>query len=79
MNRLRSYLKRVIRQTVLVQLKGGTSIKGVLVDVYADVVVVRHAAAAVSGAKEFTDVDGEQVIPRGNVDWIQVIDPEVKL
>ena len=65
------YLAHASRQSVVVQLKSGTSIKGVLCDVYDDVVVVRHAAVAEMGSMSFTDVDGAQVIPKANVDWIQ--------
>ena len=75
MNRLRSFLARKSRPNVVVQLKGGTSIKGVLYGVYADVAVVIHASAAPAGAKDFTPVDGEQAIPNANIDWIQVIGP----
>jgi len=75
MNRLRSFLARKSRPNVVVQLKGGTSIKGVLYGVYGDVLVVIHASAAPAGAKDFTPVDGEQAIPHANVDWIQVVGP----
>lgn len=73
MKQLRSYLKATTRRSVVVQLKSGTSLRGVLVDVYRDCIVLRHAGAAPSGARDFTDVDGEQAIPRDNVDWMQVL------
>ena len=76
MNGLQSYLRRVERQTVIVNLVSGTSVRGVLMAVYRDCIVLRHASAAPNGARELVDVDGEQAIPRGNVDWIQVLPTE---
>jgi|GEM_PF-2298335 len=65
------YLHRMLRRTVAVHLKSGTSMRGVLQGVYVDSIVLVHASAAPSGAKEFTPVDGAQVIPKANVDWMQ--------
>lgn len=76
MRQLQSYLKRAERSTVVVQLKSGTSLRGVLVAAYRDCIVLRHAGAAVAPARDFTDVDGEQAVPRANVDWIQVLPAE---
>lgn len=73
--RLRSYLRRVTRRHVVVNLKSGTSIKGVLYDVHRDVLVIRHASVAPAKAREFTEADGEQLIDRRDVDWIQLLEP----
>jgi hypothetical protein len=40
---------------------------------YRDVIVIVHASAAPSGARDFAPVDGDQAIPRSNIDWIQVL------
>lgn len=72
---LRRYLNRVTRRHVVVNLKSGTSIKGVLFAAYRDVLVIRHAAIATPKAREFVDADGEQLIERHDVDWIQLLEP----
>jgi len=56
-----------------VHTRAGSSIEGVLSRVYRDCVVLEHAAYLSGGSS--TSVDGEAVIERANVDWLQVIGP----
>lgn len=69
MKLLSSYLVRMARETVVVHLKSGSSIRGVLVAAHRDVVVLRHASALSSTGS--VSIDGEAVISRDNVDWTQ--------
>lgn len=61
------------RVEVVVQLKSGSTVKGILYASYADSIVLKDASAAPSGSSELVAIDGDQVIPRDNVDWIQTI------
>lgn len=76
MNFYRRYLNRVARSAVVVHLKSGTSIKGLLHDVYRDVIVLRHADVATARAKDFVEVDGEQLVFKSDIDWIQLLEGE---
>ena len=67
----RPQLERYERQTVAVHTRDGQSIKGVLGGVYADCVVVRHAVHLDEGVK----LEGDVVIPRANVSYLQAILP----
>jgi hypothetical protein len=71
---LRWYLALQSRETVVVHLKSGSSIRGVLVATHRDALMLRHASAL--SAAGSISVDGEAEIPRVNVDWIQRL-PEV--
>lgn len=73
----RAYLWRKTRETVVVHLKSGTSLHGILAGVYVDVIVLAHAEVAPIDAKEMVSVDGEQIVLRADVDWIQALDSEV--
>lgn len=63
------WLKRLTARTVVVHLTDDESIRGVLVGVYDDCLVLRHAAYL--GVKAVDTIDGEAVIPRDKVAWMQ--------
>lgn len=65
------WLHRLVRETVVIHTGTGASLRGVVVGVYRDCVVLQHARYLTSDTTE--DVDGEVVIPRGNVAWMQRI------
>jgi small nuclear ribonucleoprotein (snRNP)-like protein len=64
-----NWLSRLVRETIVVHTTGGASIRGVLVGVYRDCVVLQHAKYLTSDTTE--DVDGEAIIPRQMVAWMQ--------
>lgn len=63
------WLNRLVRQTVVIHTTTGTSLRGVLIGVYQDCVVLHHATFL--GSDTTQDVDGEVVIPREQVGWLQ--------
>jgi len=65
------YLNRVARRTVIVHTTTGQSLRGVLVGVYRDSIVLGHAAF-LSGDSA-TTIDGEVIVLRERVGWVQVI------
>lgn len=67
------WLDRLTHKTVLVHLVAGSSIRGVLRGVYADSIVLAHARYLYDQGHQ--DVDGEAVIPRAQVAWLQVLQP----
>ena len=68
------WIDRLVKLTVIAHLSDGVSVRGVLSGAYKDCFVLIHAVYLSSG--EQTTVDGEVVIPRANVSWIQVIGSE---
>lgn len=66
---MRNYLKRVEAHSVVVNT-GDSSIRGVLVGVYADVLVLKHAAYLAHDGSQVT-IDGEALVPRDRVTFIQ--------
>lgn len=72
-NKIRKYLDTVERARVVVHTIGGSSIEGVLVGLYTDCLVLAHASA-LSGSGRLA-IDGEPIIERRNVDWIQKLGP----
>lgn len=63
-------IEALLFKRVIVHTRSGHSIEGVLAGSYADSVVVRHARylLAENGTEQ---LDGDQIIPSGNVEWIQ--------
>lgn len=58
--------KRVIVHT------GEHSIEGVLTGIYSDCVVIAHARYLLN-ATDIQPLDGEQVVPRPNIEWVEVL------
>jgi hypothetical protein len=70
-----NYQDSLVRTKVIVHTKAG-SIEGVLVGSYVDTVVMRHSRYLdPSNETTIVDLDGDQVIPRGNIEWIQALPP----
>lgn len=67
---MRRYLETVTRDRVVVHLKSGPSIQGVLTGVHNDVIVLQ-SAVALSPSQGQMVIDGEPLIERVNVAWIQ--------
>lgn len=65
------WLKRITASTVVVHLTDEQSIRGVLWAVHADCLILRHATYLAQDAS--STVDGEVVIPRTQVAWMQVL------
>lgn len=66
-----SWINRLVKRSVVVHTSTGASIRGVLVGVYRDSLVLAHAIYLDQGGN--VDVDGEAVVPRSNVSWIQTL------
>lgn len=58
------------KKTVLVNLKTGTTFRGVLYHCYADIIVLKSAQLLQSNTA--TDVAGDTIIERDNIDFMQV-------
>ena len=64
-------LRRRLRQTVIANLKTGTAFHGVLFEVDARTMVLRNAQAHHPGDETMIPVDGELVIARADVEFLQ--------
>lgn len=62
-------------RTVVVNTTNGESLRGLLVGVYRDCLVLKHAVhlGTIDGQRLEVPVDGEAVIPRERVGWIQTL------
>lgn len=65
-------MRRYARTTVIVHAKSGTSIRGVLVAEYPDVLVLAHAEHL--GGENPVKLGGEQLFGWGNVDFVQTVE-----
>lgn len=74
MTRVR-WIDRLARRTVVVHLANGASIRGVMAGAYRDSVVLVHATylGMVGGDRVETPIDGDAVILREQVAWIQTL------
>lgn len=70
MSRVR-WIDQLKRRTVVVHTTNGTSLRGVLVGTYRDSLVLAHVAYLGDGGSQ--PVDGEVVVPRERVAWIQTL------
>ena len=70
---MRRYIDSIARETVVVHLDDGTSLRGVLFAVHRDCIVLAHAE--VLGADANTKIDGEAVIERTRKFWMQRLPP----
>ena len=75
MNRVR-WIDRLERRTVVAHLVGGASIRGVLVGAYRDCLVLSHAThlGVLDGARVDSLIDGEAVVLREQVSWLQTLE-----
>lgn len=70
------WISRLVRRTIVVHMTDGQSIRGVLAGEYRDCLVLIHASYL--GSESVTKVDGEVVVPRERVGWIQDLGVEAK-
>jgi len=68
----RPYLKALEAETVVLHTRDGSSIRGVLLAVHADVYVLRHAAYLNPDGSTVA-IDGEALVPVTRVGFIQRI------
>lgn len=66
------WIDRLKAENVVAHTSDGVSIRGVLIRAYKDCIVLQHAAYLSSSGEE-TRVDGEVILPRTNLSWLQVI------
>lgn len=66
---LRRYITKLARETVVVHTTDRSSFRGVLMAVHKDCIVLVHARLLSTTGTE--KIDGECVIPRDNVAWLQ--------
>lgn len=66
------WIERQTKRTVVVHMSDGVSMRGVLINAYRDSLVLHHAAYLSSSGEE-TRVDGEVILPRENLSWMQVM------
>lgn len=69
------WIDKLIARTIVVNLKHDETIRGVLVGTYRDCIVLQHALhlGTLNGTKLEVPVDGEAIIPRENIAWIQTL------
>jgi hypothetical protein len=72
MTRVR-WIDRLVKRTVVVHMTTGASIRGVMSGTYRDSIVLAHATylGMVGGDRVETPIDGDAVILREQVAWIQ--------
>lgn len=70
MSRVR-WIDRLTRRSVVVHTRDGASMRGILVAAHRDCLVLAHVRY-LAGEGEVT-VDGEAVVPRDTVAWLQVM------
>lgn len=65
------WVQRLLAHTIVVHTTDGISLRGVLVGQYRDVIVLANAMHL--GPDGDTKVDGNAVIPREKIGWIQTL------
>ena len=73
---LRRYIERMRRSTVVVHRPGDPSIRGILVGVHRDCIVLDCAQVLSEGG--VVEIDGRAVIPRSDRLWIQELEVTVQ-
>jgi small nuclear ribonucleoprotein (snRNP)-like protein len=64
-------IRRQCRRVVVVELRGGETFRGLLVAADARTVLLRNVEALTGAQASATPVDGELLIPRGDVKYMQ--------
>lgn len=67
------WLDRRVKRRVAVHTADGKSLLGVLVGVYPDVVVLRHARILDAGSDTTPALDGDVAVPRSQVSFVQIL------
>jgi len=63
------WFNRLVRETVVIHTTDGGSLRGVLMEVHRDCLILAHAMY-LAGDQQ-TPVDGEAIVPRERVSWLQ--------
>lgn len=72
----RRWIEKMTRRSVVVHLRDGASIRGVLVEAHGDCLVLTAAEVLATGPGEGpVPADGRAVLPREGVSWIQDLTP----
>jgi len=72
---VRKFIDSLQRETVAVHLSDGASLKGVLLACHRDCLVLAHAVTLSADGGQIP-VDGEAVLPRERILWLQRLMPE---
>jgi small nuclear ribonucleoprotein (snRNP)-like protein len=67
-------IEKLARETIAVHLSDGTSLKGVLVAVHGDCIVLESAVTLTE--EGHVPIDGQAVLPRAKIAWLQRLIPE---
>lgn len=69
------WISRLVARTVVVHTTQDASIRGILVGEYRDCLVLKHSVylGTLGGERLETPIDGEVVVPREQVAWIQTL------
>lgn len=70
----RDFIASKTRRRVAVHLTDGSSLRGILAAVYPDCVALERAEALHDGGA--APIDGEALVPRDRLAWLQVLAPE---
>ena len=66
------WIERLAKRSVIVHMSDGASVRAVLLRAHPDCLILVESRYLAPDGQE-TAVDGESVIPRSNVSWIQVL------
>jgi len=72
---MRAYRRVALSRRVVVNTKTGTSLSGVLVEERGPILILKGAAMLTASANP-VPVDGDVVVERSNVDFVQVLPAE---
>ena len=67
------WLRKLERTTVVVHMRSGQTIRGILTGEYRDCLVLNHSTylSSLDGNTVETAIDGETIVLRENVAWLQ--------
>lgn len=65
------YIDQLVHKEVFVHLRTNHSMEGILIGAYQDSIVVRHAKVPDPESGTIINLEGDQVVPRDNVNWVQ--------
>lgn len=68
---MRHLLRQRVHKVVIVTLRSGRGFRGVLFDADPDLLVLRNAEVVEPGASSPVGVDGEVLIPRCEIEFVQ--------
>ncbi len=67
-----NFIGSITRETVAVHLTNGASLRGVLLATHRDCIVLAHAVLLQEDGSTLP-LDGEQVVPRQQLLWLQLL------